>query len=499
MRDLELLSAVELGRQIAARQLSSREVTAYFLERIAALNPQINAFVHVDPERSLAVAEQVDQRLAAGQLQSPLAGVPVAIKDVLCEQGFLTSCGSRMLASYRPAYTATAVEQLLAAGLVPLGKTNMDEFAMGGSTETSIHGVARNPWDLQRTPGGSSGGAAAALAAGLAPLSIGSDTGGSVRQPAAFCGVCGLKPTYGRISRYGLVAFASSLDQVGPLAHRIEDVAAALQLLSGHDPRDSTSLAVDVPDYSQNLTEPLAGLKVGLIREHLEHSALDAAVRGAVTRAQELLQQLGAELVDVHLPHTAYSVATYYLVAPSEASGNLARYDGVHYGYRQLGSVGADSPLDAMLARSRSAGFGTEVKRRIMLGTFALSAGYYDAYYKRALQVRRLIAEDYQRAFEQVDVLLGPVTPGTAFGVGEKIDEPVQMYLQDLFTVGANLAGVPGLSLPAGRDATGLPLAVQLQGPVLAEAKLLQVAFQLQLAELHTPQLAPAFQSQAAP
>jgi aspartyl-tRNA(Asn)/glutamyl-tRNA(Gln) amidotransferase subunit A len=488
--NIEQLSAVEIGRRIGSRQLSSREVTAYFLDRIAASNQPLNAFVQVDPQRSLRIAEQVDQKIAAGELHGPLAGVPVAIKDVLCEQGSPTSCGSRMLETFQAPYTATAVAQLRQAGLVPLGKTNMDEFAMGGSTETSVHGVSRNPWNLQRTPGGSSGGAAAAVAAGLAPLSLGSDTGGSVRQPAAFCGVCGLKPTYGRVSRYGLVAFASSLDQVGPLAHYVEDLAACLQLLAGHDPRDSTSLTADVPDYTRQLSAPLNGLRVGIIREHVEHTALDEAVRQAVERGQQQLQALGAQLIDVHLPHTQYAVPTYYLVAPSEASGNLARYDGVHYGYRQSGAAGAESPLDAMIARSRSTGFGPEVKRRIMLGTFALSAGYYDAYYKKALQVRRLIAEDYHRAFTQVDVLLGPVAPTTAFGVGEKVNDPVQMYLQDLFTVGANLAGIPALSIPAGMDPSGLPLAIQLQAPVLTEAKLLQVAYQLQQVEFFKPMIA---------
>jgi len=489
---IEQLTALEIGRRIAAGEVSSREVTAHFLQRIEAGNARINAFVHVDPERSLQLAEDADRRLAAGELTSPLAGVPIAIKDILCEKGVPTSCGSRMLEGFAPPYTATAVQRLLDAGMVPLGKTNMDEFAMGGSTETSVYGVSRNPWDVERTPGGSSGGAAAVLAAGLAPLSIGSDTGGSVRQPAAFCGVCGLKPTYGRISRYGLVAFASSLDQVGPLAHTIEDIAACLQVLAGHDPRDSTSLDAEVPQYAAQLDRPLKGLKVGVIREHVEHAALDGAIRLAVERGQQQLADLGAQIVEVHLPHTQYSVATYYLVAPSEASGNLSRYDGVHYGFRQLGSAGAGaaSPLDAMIARSRSVGFGEEVKRRIMLGTFALSSGYYDAYYKKGQQVRRLIANDYQTAFEQVDVLLGPVTPTTAFKLGEKSSDPVQMYLCDLFTVGANLAGIPSLSIPAGLDEKGLPLAVQLQAPVLEESRLLQVAYQMQRAGFFEQKLA---------
>lgn len=487
---IDELSAVEIGRLIAARELSSRQVTAHFLDKIAEGNERINAFVHLDADAALKLAEQTDRRMVAGELTSPLAGVPIAIKDILCERGVPTTCGSRMLQSFRPPYTATAVQQLLDAGLVPIGRTNMDEFAMGGSTETSLQGVARNPWKPEHTTGGSSGGAAAALAAGMVPLSIGTDTGGSVRQPAAFCGVCGLKPTYGRVSRYGLVAFASSLDQVGPLAHRVEDLAACLQVISGHDPRDSTSLKAAVPDFVAPLTEPLKGLKVGVIREQVDHAALDDAIRTAINRGQQSLQDLGAQIVDVHLPHTQYAVATYYIIAPSEASGNLSRYDGVHYGYRQLGDAGSESPLDAMIARSRSTGFGAEVKRRIMLGTFALSSGYYDAYYKKALQVRRLIAGDYQRAFEKVDVLLGPVTPTSAFRIGEKVNDPVQMYLEDLFTVGANLAGVPGLSIPAGFDEAGLPLAIQLQSPVLEEASLLRVAYQLQQAGFFKPTLA---------
>jgi aspartyl-tRNA(Asn)/glutamyl-tRNA(Gln) amidotransferase subunit A len=451
---------------------------------------QIGAFIGQLSEFALDSADRVDQQIAAGRVASPLAGVPSAIKDVLCLEGLATTCGSRMLQTYVPPYTATAVKRLQEAGVVIVGKTNMDEFAMGGSTETSIFGSTRNPWNPIYTAGGSSGGAAAALAAGMVPLSIGSDTGGSVRQPSAFCGVCGLKPTYGRISRYGLVAFASSLDQIGPLAHTVEDLAACLEIMAGHDTRDSTSLAAEVPNYTRSLDQSLAGIRVGVIREHLENEALHPSVRAAVQRAQDLLEELGAELVDVHLPHTQYSVSTYYLIAPSEASGNLARYDGVHYGFRELGEAGADSPLDAMISRSRSVGFGAEVKRRIMLGTFALSAGYYDAYYKKALQVRRLIADDYRQAFERVDVLLGPTTPSSAFKLGEKVNDPVQMYLEDLFTIGANLAGIPALSIPAGLSAESLPLAVQLQCPALQEARLLAVGHQLQQTGMFEPQVA---------
>ena len=490
---IEQLSAVELGRKIASRELSSREVTEHFLSRMTAGDKAVNAFTYTAGERALAEAEQADQQIADGRLAGPLAGVPVAIKDVLCTVGSPTTCGSRMLQNFKAPYVATAVKKLLDGGLVMLGKTNMDEFAMGGSTETSVFGVTRNPWALERTPGGSSGGAAAALAGGMIPLSIGSDTGGSVRQPAAFCGVCGLKPTYGRVSRSGLVAFASSLDQVGPLAHHVEDLAACMELLAGYDPLDSTSLNAEVPLYTKTLNQPLKGLKVGVIREHVDHEAVDEHVRSAVLKSQKMLEELGATIVEVHLPHTAYSVATYYLVAPSEASSNLSRYDGVHYGYRAMGDAKADSPLDAMIARSRSEGFGPEVKRRIMLGTFALSAGYYDAYYKKALQVRRMIADDYAKAFAQVDVLLGPVTPTPAFKIGEKTGDPVQMYLEDLFTVGANLAGIPALAIPAGFTDEGLPLAIQLEGPALGEAKLLNVGYQLQQAGLFSPQIAPEF------
>lgn len=487
---IEHLSALEIGSHIAAGDLTSVEATQYFLTRISELNAGVNAFVHVAEEAAVEQARDADRRISSGKLRGPLAGVPIAIKDVLCTKTMPTTCGSRVLKDFTPPYSATAVEKILAAGMVPIGKTNMDEFAMGGSTETSCHGVTRNPWDTSKTAGGSSGGAAASLAAGMIPLSIGSDTGGSVRQPAALCGVCGLKPTYGRISRYGLVAFASSLDQVGPLAHCVEDLAASLEVMAGHDPLDSTSLKDDVPEYSASLRDSIQGLKIGMIREHIEHEALDSEVAQGVERARQALEQLGAKIIDIHLPNTQYSVPTYYLVAPSEASGNLSRYDGVHYGARSLGSASADSPLDAMISRSRSQGFGDEVKRRIMLGTFALSAGYYDAYYKKALQVRRLIADDYSRAFEDVDLLLGPVTPTPAFELGDKINDPVQMYLEDLFTVGANLAGLPGISLPSGFSSAGLPLGVQLQGPVLGEAKLLNAAYQLQESGFFGRQLA---------
>lgn len=488
--NIESLTAVELGRKIAARELSSVEATRHYLDRISAVESRVRALTGT-LDSALEQAERVDRQLAAGESPSPLAGVPIAIKDVLCTRGQATTCGSRMLQDFKPPYSATAVERLEAAGLVLIAKTNMDEFAMGGSTETSCFGATHNPWDLSKTSGGSSGGSAAVVAAGMAPLSLGTDTGGSVRQPAAFCGVCGLKPTYGRVSRYGLVAFASSLDQIGPLGRSVADLAACLEVIAGHDPRDSTSLDAATPAYAAELGTSLKGTRVGVIQEHLDHPALDPAVRQATQAAREALSQLGAEIVEVHLPHTAYAVPTYYLVAPSEASGNLARYDGVHYGYRGEGDPAAEgSPVDAMIARSRSNGFGAEVKRRIMLGTFALSAGYCDAYYKKALQVRRLIAQDYQQAFEQVDLLLGPTAPTPAFGLGEKLDDPVQMYLGDLFTVGANLAGLPAVSIPAGFDAAHLPLAVQLQAPALAESRLLNAAHKLEQAGFFKTQIA---------
>lgn len=497
---LEHFSAVQIGLKIAQRELSSREVVAYFLQRIQRLDSVVTAMVHVAEETSLlAKADEIDARLSCGEQLGPLAGVPITIKDVLCVEGMPTTCSSRMLLNYRPPYNATSVQRLLDAGLLVLGKTNMDEFAMGSSTENSVFGPTRNPWDLERTPGGSSGGAAASLAAGLAPLAIGSDTGGSVRQPAAFCGVCGVKPTYGRISRYGLVAFASSLDQVGPMAHHIEDLAALLQILAGHDPGDSTSLNLPVPNFVASLAQSLKGLKVGVVSEHQHHASLDPEVATAVLESQQLLRSLGATIEEVHLPHSQYSVATYYVIAPCEASSNLARYEGAHYGFRVSPSASSAStrdginPLEQMMVASRSQGLGEEVKRRIMLGTFALSAGYADEYYKQALKVRRLIAEDYRKAFEKVDVLLGPAFPTPAFRLGEKINDPVQMYLGDQFTVEANLAGLPAISLPAGFTASGLPLAIQLQAPQLQEARLLNVGYQLQQAGMFSPRIATGF------
>ncbi len=496
---LEKLSAVQLGAMIAKREVSCREVSKYFLDRVHQFDSIVSAMVNVFDEAAvMEQADQVDSRIFGGERLSPLAGLPITIKDVLCLEGLPTTCSSKMLQNFRPPYNATSIQRLIDAGMVMLGKTNMDEFAMGSSTENSAFFPSRNPWALDRTPGGSSGGAAVTVAAGMSPLAIGSDTGGSVRQPAAFCGVCGLKPTYGLVSRFGLIAFASSLDQVGPFAHHVEDLAAVLQVIAGHDPRDSTSLNVTIPDLTSGLNAPLKGLRVGVVREHQDHPALDPEISRAVQATQKLLQSLGATIEEVHLPNSRHSVATYYVIAPCEASSNLARYEAAHYGYRARITTDASSksiasgrnPLEQMMVVSRSQGLGEEVKRRIMLGTFALSAGYSDAYYKQALKVRRLIANDYQQAFEKVDVLLGPAFPTPAFRIGEKIDDPVQMYLGDQFTVEANLAGIPAMSLPAGFTGTGLPLAIQLQAPQLQEARLLNVGHQLQRAGLFEPRIA---------
>ncbi len=481
--DIIHFTAAEISRQIRAGQVSSEQVTVAYLDRIASSNPKVNAFLSVAGERAIERAKRLDQTRAtaggsASAGESLLRGVPIAIKDVLCTTDAPTTCASKMLEKFVSPYNAGVVERLESAGMVTLGKTNMDEFAMGGSTENSAFGSTKNPWNLDRTPGGSSGGSAACLAAAQAPLSIGTDTGGSIRQPAAFCGVCGLKPTYGRVSRYGLVAFASSLDQVGPMAHTVEDLALLLQAIAGHDHRDSTSIPSAVPDYMASLNGGCKGLRVGVIRDHLDNDGLDNEIRQSILKAIDVFQQAGATIVDVALPNTKYSIATYYIIAPSEASSNLSRYSGAHYGYRAAPSKALakdSSALIDMYCRSRSEGFGAEVKRRIMLGTFTLSAGYSNKYYLKALKVRRLIRQDYDTAFSKADVILGPTTPTTAFRLGEMSNEPVQMYLVDLYTVGANLAGIPALSIPCGETKSGMPIGMQLQGPPLAEGTLLQI------------------------
>jgi aspartyl-tRNA(Asn)/glutamyl-tRNA(Gln) amidotransferase subunit A len=464
-------SASQLLSTMASGKLSAVDVTLAFLDQIETHDGKIGAFLHVDREGALQQAALVDEKRRTGQPLGKLAGLPVAIKDVVCTRGLPTTCGSRILQRFLPPYDAEVIRRFRDAGAVILGKTNMDEFAMGSSTENSAFKITRNPWDTSRTPGGSSGGSAAAVAAGMAPLAVGSDTGGSIRQPAAFCGIVGMKPTYGRVSRYGLVAFASSLDQLGPLASDVAGAAALLEVMAGHDARDSTSVDRPVPQYRRMLEQPLSGLRIGLASEHFA-AGLDPEVASAVHAAADVYRSLGARVVDVTLPHSKYGVAAYYLIAPSEAASNLARYDGVHYGHR---AEKFDGLID-MYATSRGEGFGPEVKRRIMLGNYALSAGYYDAYYLKALKVRRLIRNDFDRAFETCDILLSPVAPTPAFKVGELVDDPLAMYLSDIYTLSANLAGLPGISLPGGISSGGLPIGIQLLGPPFAEETLLRAA-----------------------
>ncbi len=465
-------------QQLLDGEVSSRELVDQQLERIQSVDAQIHAFVELTADRARADADRIDAARAAGEELGALAGVPLAIKDNLCTRGVRTTCSSRMLETFVPPYESTVTERLWSSGAVLMGKTNLDEFAMGGSTETSAFGPTANPWNTDHVPGGSSGGSAAAVAAGECIAALGSDTGGSIRQPASFCGVVGLKPTYGRVSRWGLVAFASSLDQVGPFASSVADAAELLQVMAGPDPRDSTCLNVPVPNYISGLNQSVQGLRVGLIRECFEAKGLDPEVKQSVMAAASQLESLGAELVDVSCPRFTDGIATYYVIAPSEASANLARYDGVKYGYR---AADAES-LAAMTARSRAEGFGAEVQRRILIGTYALSAGYVDAYYKKAQQVRTLIRRDFDVAFQSVDVLLTPTAPSTAFLAGAHADNPLSMYLADLLTIPVNLAGLPAISVPCGFSSAGLPIGVQLIGNVLEEARILQVAHQYEQA-----------------
>jgi len=459
-------------------EVSARELTESCLTRIASVDDQVHAFLEVTRERALADADRIDIARAAGEELPPLAGIPIAIKDNLCTRGIRTTCSSRMLEDFVPPYESTVTERLWRAGGVLIGKTNLDEFAMGSSTETSAFGPSRNPWNPERVPGGSSGGSAAAVAAGECWAALGSDTGGSIRQPASFCGVVGLKPTYGRVSRWGLVAFASSLDQVGPFSTSVADAAELLQVIAGADPRDATCLKAPVPDYVAALDQPVKGLRVGIVRECFAAEGLDPAVKASVLAAAAQLQALGCELVEVSCPRFNDGIATYYVIAPSEASANLARYDGVKYGYRSE----ASGSLAEMTARSRAEGFGDEVQRRILIGTYALSAGYVDAYYKKAQQVRSLIRRDFERAFASVDVLLTPTSPSTAFRFGAHSEDPLAMYLADLLTIPANMAGLPAISVPCGFDQQGLPIGVQLITGVLQEELLLQVAHQYEQA-----------------
>ncbi|WP_153132253.1 Asp-tRNA(Asn)/Glu-tRNA(Gln) amidotransferase subunit GatA [Dechloromonas hortensis] len=469
-------SLKQLSQALAAKQISSVELTQLFLDRINRLNPALNAFVTVDTEKSLNSARAADARIAAGTA-GLLTGIPIAQKDIFCAEGWRTTCGSKMLANFVSPYDATVIRKMEGeAGLVSLGKTNMDEFAMGSSNETSYFGPVRNPWDNGRVPGGSSGGSAAAVAARLAPAATGTDTGGSIRQPAALCNLTGLKPTYGVVSRYGMIAFASSLDQAGPMAASAEDCALLLNSMAGYDERDSTSLERPAEDYARDLDKPLAGLRIGLPKEFFGEGC-DAEVMAAVRAAIAEYEKLGATTVEISLPNSHLSVPAYYVIAPAEASSNLSRFDGVRYGFRaeDYGN------LDDMYMKSRAQGFGAEVKRRIMIGAYVLSHGYYDAYYLQAQRIRRLIANDFVEAFKVCDVIMGPTSPSTAFTLGEKAADPVQMYLSDIYTIAVNLAGLPGMSVPCG-FAGGLPVGLQLIGNYFAEAQLLNVAHRYQQA-----------------
>jgi len=455
---------------LSAKRISARELATDFLARIEKRNPELNAYLALSPERALAQADRMDALIARKETLPPLAGLPLAVKDVLSTRGVPTTCGSRILAGYRPAYDATAVERLERAGAMILGKTNCDEFAMGGSNENSAYGPVRNPVALDRVPGGSSGGSAAAVAAGLAVAALGTDTGGSIRQPGSFCGIPGMMPTYGRVSRYGLIAFASSLDRVGPFARNVRDAATVLSVMAGRDPRDSTSADVPVADYAGGLDEPVRGMRIGVPTDYFG-VGLDPQVRERVEAGIALLERLGCRRVPLSMPHTGYAVATYYLIATAEASSNLARYDGVRYGVRVPGAT-----LVEMYRKTRGSGFGAEVKRRIMLGTYALSAGYYDAYYLKAQKARALIARDFAQAFERVDAIVTPTSPVPAFRLGERVADPLAMYLADIYTVTGSLAGVPGISVPAGKTPEGLPVGLQIFGPAFGEAQVLRLA-----------------------
>lgn len=463
----------ELSQALSSRKISSVELTQAYLARITDNNAALNAYITVCEEQALAQARTADLLIGKGEV-SPVCGIPMAHKDIFCTQGVTTTCGSRMLENFVAPYNATVVEKFNAAGAVMLGKTNMDEFAMGSSNETSYFGPVRNPWDPERVPGGSSGGSAAAVGGDLCVMATGTDTGGSIRQPAAFCGLTGFKPSYGRVSRWGMIAFASSLDQAGPICKSAEDAAIMLNVMAGLDKKDSTSVDLDTPDYTASLGQPLSGLRIGIPQQHFAEG-LTAPVEQAIREALAVYEKLGATLIDIDLPNNYLSVSAYYVVAPAEASANLSRYDGVRYGYRCTDPV----DLEDMYKRTRSEGFGDEVKRRILVGTYALSAGFYDAYYRKAQQVRRLIKQDFLDAFKTVDVIVGPTSPHTAFKLGAKSD-PVAMYLEDIYTIAVNLAGLPGISIPAGMS-EGLPIGMQIVAGDFDEARLLNVAHQFQL------------------
>ena len=472
------MTFADLRQKLRIGEVSAKELVQEKINRIKELDPTINSFLTVNADKALYSAEQIDKQIASGERLPSLSGIPLAIKDNLCTKGIRTTCASNILGNFVPPYESTVTKKLLSAGAIILGKTNMDEFAMGSSTETSAFGPTLNPWNISKVPGGSSGGSAASVAAELCYGSLGSDTGGSIRQPASFCGVVGMKPTYGRVSRWGLIAFASSLDQVGPFANNVSDAAEILQVISGKDDFDSTTVDLPVPNYLEKLSKSINGLKIGLIDNCFEHKGLASDVKQSVLGAASLLENLGAKILNISCPRFIDGIATYYVIAPSEASANLARYDGVKYGFRSQD----EQSLIEMTSKSRALGFGNEVKRRILIGTYALSAGYVDAYYKKAQQVRTLIRKDFDDAFKKVDVLLAPTSPTTAFGSGDNIDNPMAMYLSDLLTIPANLAGLPAISLPCGFDKSGLPIGLQLIGNVFDEGKLLQVASQFEKA-----------------
>ncbi len=473
MSDYHSRSLMELSELLRLGEVSSVQLTEFFLTRIKTHDASLNSFITVTEESALATAKAADEQRKAGNA-GPLTGIPIAHKDIFCTQGVKTSCGSKMLDNFISPYNATVVAKLKQAGVIMLGKTNMDEFAMGSSNETSFYGPVKNPWFTDAIPGGSSGGSAAAVAARLAPAATGTDTGGSIRQPASMCGITGLKPTYGRVSRYGMIAFASSLDQAGPMAQSANDCALLLNAMAGFDEKDSTSVEKDVDDYTAELSRPLDGLRIGLPKEYFEHG-LDKDVEKVIRDALAQYKTMGATLVDVELPNSKLSVPVYYVVAPAECSANLSRFDGVRYGYR------CENPQDLydLYTRSRGEGFGTEVKRRIMVGAYALSAGYYDAYYLKAQQLRHLISDDFKKVFENVDVIMGPTAPTTAFNIGEKSDDPISMYLSDIYTIAVNLAGLPGMSVPAG-FVKGKPVGLQIIGNYFKESQILNVAHQYQ-------------------
>jgi len=470
--DLHSLTIHDAHELLKNKKISAKELASAVFERIEAVDPVVDAYITRTKEIALSQAEIADKTISSGKMNL-LTGIPIAIKDLICTKGVPTTCASKILENFTPPYNATVMNKLNAAGAVMVGKVNMDEFAMGSSTENSGLKITKNPWDLSRVPGGSSGGSAAAVAADMCLGALGSDTGGSIRQPASHCGVVGVKPTYGRVSRFGLVAFASSLDQIGPLTKDVMDAAILLNVISGYDPKDSTSVNTDTPDYRTFLSDDMKGIKIGIPKEYHTSDGVSPDVLSAVKNAMAVFKDAGAELMDISLPHTQYAVAAYYLIAPAEASSNLARYDGVKYGLRDT----EPSSLIDMYKATRSKGFGPEVQRRILLGTYALSAGYYDAYYKKASQIRTLIKRDFMQAFDICDVILAPVAPTPAFKIGENVDDPLTMYLSDIFTLSANLAGIPGLSVPCGFSETGLPIGLQLMGTYFDEQRILNAAF----------------------